>query len=455
MKKPRTTSALLRMGLALTLTCGLMLPTGALSAYGDETRTNEAPPPQTLLTDLSFDTDVNEPAQDDTDSAETGAPEQVTEGAEESPEGAAAVDDSTPSDTENVAGAAVVSVATSAASQGATFYSEAASAPSDSDDLDALDEAIASPADAKAADYTKNGLTVSGGVLNVDFKDTGSALEVLTGTPLTFTGSSTYAIHIGQGVKADVTLAGVNLTGASTLEVLTNRTGQGEGTYCYLTIKDGTTNILRPETGYGPGLRCGKTSTLVIDDENPNIVSGGSKLNVADIITPKGGKVGFDGTTLNGTIVTAQSSLDLLDSPKPGTLKAYARPQSAGIGGSAAEDGGTLIFNGGIIYAMGTSQTEDNLTRTTDDGTAAGGAGIGAGNMANGGVTIFNGGTITAKAAFHGSGIGGGYCNPSYFSAASTQNGNAIHNTSASIGNKSVAGDITINGGYIKLLAPG
>ena len=45
MKKPRTTSALLRMGLALTLTCGLMLPTSALSAYGDETRTNEAPPP--------------------------------------------------------------------------------------------------------------------------------------------------------------------------------------------------------------------------------------------------------------------------------------------------------------------------------------------------------------------------------------------------------------------------
>lgn len=45
MKKPKTTSALLRMGLALTLTCGLMLPTGALSAYGDETRTNEAPPP--------------------------------------------------------------------------------------------------------------------------------------------------------------------------------------------------------------------------------------------------------------------------------------------------------------------------------------------------------------------------------------------------------------------------
>ena len=134
MKKPKTASALLRMGLALTLTCGLMLPTGALSAYGDETRTNEAPPPQTLLTDLSFDADVNEPAQDDTDGAEVGAPDQVTEGAEESPAGSATDDDSTPSDTENVAGTAIASVATSAASQGATLYSEeAASVPSDSD----------------------------------------------------------------------------------------------------------------------------------------------------------------------------------------------------------------------------------------------------------------------------------------------------------------------------------
>lgn len=279
---------------------------------------------------------------------------------------------------------------------------------------------------------------------------------MLTGTPLTFKGTSTYAIHIGQGVKADVTLAGVNLTGASTFEVLTNRTGAGEGTYCYLTIKDDTTNILKPASGYGAGLRCGKTSTLVIDDENPNIVAGGSKLNVNDIITPKKGKVGFDGATLNGTAVRADSSLDLLDSEKPGTLKAYARSQSAAIGGSAAEDSGTLIFNGGNIVAMGSCQTEGNLERTTDDGTDDGGAGIGAGNMANGTVIIFNGGNILAKAAFHGSGIGGGYCNGNYFSAANNvRNSNAIVNTKDGISSKSVAGDITINGGYIRSYGSG
>lgn len=98
--------------------------------------------------------------------------------------------------------------------------------------------------------------------------------------------------------------------------------------------RENATNILKPASGYGAGLRCGKTSTLVIDDENPNIVAGGSKLNVNDIITPKKGKVGFDGASLNGTAVRADSSLDLLDSEKPGTLKAYARSQSAAIGGS-------------------------------------------------------------------------------------------------------------------------
>lgn len=403
MKRSKAAPALLRTGVALALACGLMLPTAGLAAYGDEVRESATP---------SLDTPSEPEAADG--AAVPGSP-----------------------------GAEGLFSAVTAAIQSAALYGA----------LPDTDGAAASPL--AAADYTVSGLTVSGGELGKDFKDTGSAIEVLTSTPLTFSGTSAYAIHIGQGVKADVTLAGVNLTGASTFEVLTNRTGSGEGTYCYLTLRDGSTNILKPGSGYGPGLRCGKTSTLVIDDENPNIVAGGSKLKVEDIITPRNGKVGFDGTTFNGTEVKTDSSLDLLDSENPGTLKAYARAQSAGIGGSAAEDGGTLIFNGGVIFAMGTNQTESNLTRTTDDGTSAGGAGIGAGSMANGGVTIFNGGNITAKASFHGSGIGGGYCNPSYFSADSTQNANAIRNTASSIGNKSVAGDITINGGYIKSYSAG
>ena len=414
MKKSKATPALLKSGLALVLACSLMLPATAGVALADEAREGATPPPEILAEGESSPSPGTQPGAAD----------------------------------------ASLLAAISDAIRDAALYDTAAPAAADPDSTSGT-IAPAPAANPRTADYTASGLTVSGGVKDTDFRDTGSAIEVLTSTPLTFTGTSTYAIHIGQGVKADITLSGVTLTGSSTMEVLTNQTGSGEGTYCYLTIKDGTENILKPASGYGPGLRCGKTSTLVIDDENPNIVAGGSKLNAADIITPKDGKVGFDGTTLNGTAVKADSSLDLLDSENPGTLKAYARPQSAGIGGSAAEDSGTLIFNGGVIYAMGTNQTETNLTRTADDGTDAGGAGIGAGNMANGGVTIFNGGTITAKAAFHGSGIGGGYCNKTYFSPANTQNANAIRNTAAGIGNKSVAGDITINGGYIRSYSSG
>lgn len=106
--------------------------------------------------------------------------------------------------------------------------------------------------------------------------------------------------------------------------------------------------------------------------------------------------------------------------------------------------------------AMGSCQTEGNLERTTDDETDDGGAGIGVGNMANGTVIIFNGGNILAKAAFHGSGIGGGYCSGNYFSAANNvRNSNAIVNTKDGISSKSVAGDITINGGYIRSYGSG
>ncbi len=429
MKKSSTASTLFRSGLAVILACGLMLPSAGFQAYGDEEQAAD------LSSSEPEVTTENIPHTDKIDSLF-----EALDGATRLP-----LDEQ----------AASTPLEASLEEPTTQEIKEASDDVSYSETTE-INAEVSPQADTRASDYTKSGLTVSGGTLNVDFKDTGSALEVLTSTPLTFTGTSTYAIHIGQGVKADITLAGVTLTGASTIEVLTNQTGTGEGTYCYLTIKDGTTNTLRSASGNGPGLRCGKTSTLVIDDEMTNVVAGGSKFNLDDIITPKKGKVGYDGATYNGTAVTVNSPLDVLDSPNPGTLKAYARSQSAGIGGSPTEDSGTLVFNGGNIIAMGSCQSETNLTRTADDGTDDGGAGIGAGNMANGTITIFNGGNILAKAAFHGSGIGGGYCNAGYFSAAyNVSNPNAIRNTSGSIGSKSVAGDITINGGYIRSYASG
>ena len=305
--------------------------------------------------------------------------------------------------------------------------------------------------------YETNGIKVEGGAVNVDFVDTGSNILVKTSKELTISGtSSTYGIQIEQGVKADIVLAGVNLTGSNTFEVLTNQTGSGEGTLCHITLKDGSTNILKPGSGNNAPLRCGTTSTLIIDDENLNIRSGGSKLDPSSVITPQKGRVGFTGKTLSGIDVNADDDLSVLESDNPGELKAYAPLHAAAIGGSPCENSGILIFNGGKITAMGSKQSESDLTRTADDGTEAGGAGIGAGNMANGTTTIFNGGEILAKAAFHGSGIGGGYCNGTYHSAAyNARNSNATVNTREQIDSKSVAGNITINGGYIRSYGSG
>lgn len=318
---------------------------------------------------------------------------------------------------------------------------------------------------AAAAPATIGGLTVTGGVKDIDFKEVSGAIQVLTSTPLTFEGvSTTHSIQIAQGIKADVTLAGVTITKHTPFEVLTNRSGTGEGTYCHITLADGKVNVLNASATNSPGLRCGIGSTLVIDDANLNIKGGGSKLNPDDIITPQNGQVGWDGTTLSGVTVQAADDLSKLESKNPGTLKCAAGPYSAAIGGSPCENSGTLIFNGGTILAAGSNSaaaiSNDNYNWETywtkEQGTQHGGAGIGAGCMASGTLTIINGGNIKAKAAYHGSGIGGGYCNGDYHANAyGARNANAVVNSKAQIGSKSVAGDIIINGGYARSYASG
>lgn len=422
MKNSKAAPALLRTGLALFLACGLAVPAGAASAYGDEAQGGTTPPLETI--------------------------------------------------DENGDSSALLSTI-SAAIQGAALYG---TAPAE----DAMPQAAGSPAEAdapaanpRAADYTAGGLTVSGGVKDTDFKDTGSAIEVLTGTPLTFTGTSTtYGIQISAGVKADITLNNVNIKKDRPFELLTGKNANA-GTFCHITLARKSVNVLNANGTYSAGLRCGIGSTLVIDDDNLNIRAGGSKLNIDDIITPKNGRVGFDGETLSGVTVSASNDLSVLESDEPGSLKCAAGINCAAIGGSSTEQSGTMIFNGGTIMAVGSNSgaalTNDAYNWetywTTEQGTDHGGAGIGGGNMASGSLTIFNGGNITAKASYHGSGIGGGYSNPDYYGKVSPtgsthkapsacKNSDAVSSTPTSA-NRAVAGDIVINGGYLKSYASG
>ncbi len=119
-----------------------------------------------------------------------------------------------------------------------------------------------------------------------------------------------------------------------------------------------------------------------------------------------------------------------------GRLEANGGSISAGIGGNNGQNGGTIIVNGGDVYATCES----------------GGAGIGGGYQANGGMVTINGGTVTAIGK--GSGIGGG---------SSGGNGGTViinggyvtvtANAGAGIGcgnSGTDAGYITINGGTIE-----
>ncbi len=135
---------------------------------------------------------------------------------------------------------------------------------------------------------------------------------------------------------------------------------------------------------------------------DPLIKKGGSKFSLDDIITPENGVVASDVTLLNGTSLSAGDPLARLDSANPGKLFTQSGGGCAAIGGGAFENGGTLVFNGGRVEAVACPHDGSTWDSTSH------GAGIGGGAGASGTVMIFNGGEVDARGAACGSGIGAG-----------------------------------------------
>lgn len=151
-----------------------------------------------------------------------------------------------------------------------------------------------------------------------------------------------------------------------------------------------------------------------------------------------------------------QGSLEITDADNDGSLTAVGGILSAGIGGSAYEDGTNITISGGTIEAVGgegasgigggMSGVAENITITGGNVTATGGlggAGIGGGGVDTGtdymdydceskttatNITI-TGGDVTATGGGNAAGIGGGHY------------GNAADVTIS-------GGDVTATGGY-------
>lgn len=284
-----------------------------------------------------------------------------------------------------------------------------------------------------AADsVTAGDFNVLGGQENKDFKFESGVLTILSDVKLTIKNknvstATSNRIVIPKDVKADLIFAGVNIKTTSNSPFTLTPDSSGNGAYAHVVLADGTSNTFVSNSAHYPGIRSGKTTTLIIDDEVVNKDSRGNE------IVPKLGRVPTDITLQNGTKVNKGDRLTKLDSSNPGKLNVTGYTYAAGLGGGNGEDGGNITINGGIINSTAYTNGSD-LTRA--------GAGIGGGNYAAGGNITINGGTITAKGAYHGAGVGGGYCT-SYASSPASLNPSAV---GSGMG-KAKSGNITVNGG--------
>ena len=295
----------------------------------------------------------------------------------------------------------------------------------------------------------------SGGVISTAM----DYLSIKTSTPLTIStnGVSSAGIIINAGVHADLTFDNVQITAVVPVNIVTNNKGMnsygrpsslddadGNGIYDYLedptslhlTLADGSNNILRTTNwGHCPGIRCGEGSKLTVDDGRRNVDTDGN------FVAPEQGKISRDATLQDGTVVKEGDRLTLLDSENPGTLTVYGGPRAAAIGGGGLETSGDMTFNGGNIIVRPYGE---------NDSPNGAGAGIGGGHAGCGTVMTFNGGNIDSIAAYHSAGIGGG-C--TYGGGMSTGSQVTYAFTDAYLSEfplHTVAGDININGGYLK-----
>lgn len=284
-----------------------------------------------------------------------------------------------------------------------------------------------------------------------------------TDTPASTTAAHT-GIWIAPGNKADITLEGVNIApianGGIPINILTNISDTDAGrwalkgtevrnrTSLHITLADGTKNYLYANSVNMPAIRCGEGSDLVIDDAELNIDRGGNA------VAPIGGVINDNTVLASGKEIQKGQSHTALDSSNPGELQVWGGCLAASIGGACEETGGSLTFNGGIVSAHAdTAHSVDYQT----------GAGIGGGTWGNGTdrVIAFNSGTYDATGNFHSSGIGSG-CGakalhtydyaipPDHIPCEGRQNGNFIWEYGSAYATGVRAGNITINGGFVK-----
>ncbi len=206
--------------------------------------------------------------------------------------------------------------------------------------------------------------TVTGGTIGTDYRYADHVLHILTGTPLTISGTTTVdRILVEKGVNADITLKGVSIQIPDGSHVPAFEVAAGSAGNVTVTLADGSANVLKSGM-WRAGLQ-------------------------------------KDGSGTVGTL----------------TL----RCQKAGTAGHVCAAGcGSLTATGYWGAGIGSSASEDSKAHETKNITISGGnirassithgAGIGAGSMGSAENIVIRGGIVEASGGVMGVGIGDSAC---------------------------------------------
>ena len=245
-----------------------------------------------------------------------------------------------------------------------------------------------------------------------DYSYSDGTLTILSDKEVTIANTNPEAtgdsIAVADGVNANITLAGVNIsTGwyVAAFRIADNSTGN-----VTITLADGTNNTLRSgndcaglqKNGVAsPGtLTITGTGALTVQGGDSAAGIGGGKNSATANIKIEGGTIISTAGRIGAGIGSGMGTWDTVSNIKiaGGTVTANGSYGGAGIGGSSGGDAANITIEGGTVTANGGS----------GDAYVRSGAGIGGGGGGNCWAVTISGGSVKANPGTDATPIGGG-----------------------------------------------
>ena len=198
----------------------------------------------------------------------------------------------------------------------------------------------------------------------------------------------------------------INLSEATTVFTI-----EQDGEYTFIGEWPDTGDLYWNTNGQVITVKTGVTATL--NFQNATIKNGNSdgRYNVLNLeagahvtLNLRGTNQFLATTSVSGAAIHVPAGASLtIEGGKEDNLLARSRSYGAGIGGNSGEGAGTIIINGGNIYATSGYREDESMIPGLHDS----GAGIGGGAGGASGTIEIHGGTVLAKSA-RAAGIGAG-----------------------------------------------